>query len=292
MALVARGRAQENALQFDGVNDYVTWGSTTTTLGASNFTLECWVKKSGTNSHTSTGSGGLAAAVPLIAKGRGEADGDNRDCNYFFGITTNANGNILGADFEDVASGANHPITGRTRILNEVWYHAAATYDGTTWRLYLNGRLETNRTVNALPRYDSIQHASLGSALTSAGAAAGFFRGTLDEVRIWNYARSESEIRSTMYQTVTNAPGLLGRWGLNEGAGTVASNSVPTGPHGTLTNGPVWTNRTPFVLVVAGAPGSISTTAAIRAQPGALPATMIAPRPAARRRSATEKLGR
>ena len=43
----------------------------------------------------------------------------------------------------------------------------------------------------------SIQHAAIGSALTSTGAAAGFFQGSVDEVRIWNVARSTAQIQAT-----------------------------------------------------------------------------------------------
>ena len=61
---------------------------------------------------------------------------------------------------------------------DNVWHHAAATYDGTTWRIYLDGRLDKKLVVGAFsPESTSIQHASLASALNSTGAAAGLFPG-------------------------------------------------------------------------------------------------------------------
>src|SRR5262245_20612136 len=83
------------ALSFNGTSQYVTMGPAPT-LGASNLTIELWFKRTGAGATTSTGTGGVTA-VPLVTKGRGEADGDNRDCNYFFGI--NAAGQLV-ADFE------------------------------------------------------------------------------------------------------------------------------------------------------------------------------------------------
>ena len=41
--------------------------------------------------------------------------------------------------------------------------------------------------------------------MTSTGAAAGFFQGTLDEVRIWNVARNAADIQATMGGPLTDA---------------------------------------------------------------------------------------
>jgi len=228
--------AADWSLQFNGTNQYVTFGAATTTLGVTNFTLECWFKRTGSGQTTTTGSGGLTA-IPLVAKGRGEADGDNRDCNYFLGIASNG---VLGADYEEGAGqtspGLNHPITGTTVISNHQWYHGAVTFDGQTLRLYLNGQLEASVGVgpNRLPRHDGIQHASLASALNSSGQANGYFAGRLDEVRLWNHARSQAEILSTLRAKVTNAPGLRARWGLDEGLGTnIPTSSIPPVPRST-----------------------------------------------------------
>ena len=72
---------------------------------------------------------------------------------------------MLAADFEDTVNGGNHPVFGRTAICDNIWYHAAATYDGTTWRLYPERRARRGgdgRHAGAFtPRFDSIQHAAL-----------------------------------------------------------------------------------------------------------------------------------
>ena len=162
--------------------------------------------------------------IPLIAKGRGETDGDTRDCNYFFGIR--ATDGVLAADFEDMATGANHPVVGTTPVSSNVWHHVAVSYDGTTWRLYLDGQLDATLAANATPRFDSIQHFGLGTAMNSTGVAAGFFDGVIDEARVWNHARSLAQIQAGMTAPITSASGLVGRWGLDEGSGTVAANSA------------------------------------------------------------------
>jgi hypothetical protein len=228
------------AIAFNGTSQYVTFGAAAA-LNASTFTIETWFKRNGAGSATSTGSGGVTAE-PLVTKGRAEAEGSNVDMNYFLGIDGMTR--VLVADFEDNANGTNHPVSGRTKILDGLWYHAAATFDGSALRLYLNGALEATLAVSATPRADSIQHAALGSALTSTGAAAGFFKGTLDEARIWNVARSGAEIAAAMGSELTSGPNLLGRWGLNDGFGTSAAGSTPV--DGVLVNAPTWVDGTPF----------------------------------------------
>jgi VCBS repeat-containing protein len=242
--------ATEYALQFDGVDDRVTFGAASG-LGAQTFTLETWFMRTGPGAGASTGTGGLTSAVPLVTKGRGEADGNNKDMNYFLGIDTARR--VLAADFEDMAGGINHPVFGKTPICDNIWYHAAATYDGATWRLYLNGELEVEQTVGTpgqfVPRFDSIQHAALGSALTSDGTAAGFFKGQLDEARIWNVARSQAAVNLTRGVPLPlSQPNLVGRWGLDEGTGTLATNSAGA-PNGTLTS---TSPATPLVWVAGG----------------------------------------
>ena len=239
-------------LYFDGANDYVTFGAATTSLGVSNFTVECWFRRTGAGVTTSTGTGGVTA-TPLVTKGKSESDGSNVDCNYFLGFDANGK---LAADFEDYNNGLNHPITGNATIASNEWQHAAVTYQriGTngSWALYLNGALDatnsfsgTNANV-ATPRFDSLQHAGLGTAMNSSGTAAGFLNGKLDEVRLWNYARSAAEIAGNYLGQLTNAPGLIARWSLDETNGLTVSNSIASGVNGTLSNGPVFVSGFPF----------------------------------------------
>ena len=113
-------------------------------------------------------------------------------------------------------------------------------------QLYLNGVPEGSALqIGQPPRADSIQHAALGTALTSAGAAAGFFAGTLDEARIWNYARTPAQIAASVNREIPAGSGLLGRWGLNECCGRV-TDSTGHNVNGTLFGtGWTWVSTTP-----------------------------------------------
>ena len=249
------------ALQFDGVDDYVTFGQAPG-LNAQTFTIETWFRRTGSGIATATGSNGIGAAIPLVTKGLGEVDGSASDMNFFLGINTA--GNVIAADYEEGAGqtspGLNHPVSGTTPIVTGTWYHAAATFDGTTLRVYLNGVPEGTLVVGAarLPQSGSVQHAALATALNSTGGVGvqnlGFFQGALDEARIWNVARSHCDIVNSMNTELTSGAGLVARWGMHDGSGVVVSNSL-TAPDGILMNGPTWATGSPFNAPAPPVPG-------------------------------------
>jgi uncharacterized repeat protein (TIGR02543 family) len=224
------------AIDFGGTNAYVGFGNPTK-LKLATFTVETWFKREGAGLTTTTGTEGVASAVPLVAKGRGEAEDSNVDLNYFLGIDSTTN--VLAADFEEGPGGAspslNHPVLGVTAITNNVWHHAAVTYDGNKWQLFLDGVLEAELVVGQPAASSGNQHASIGSALTSTGAAQGFFDGVIDESRIWDRALTIQEIRANLNLELTSGSGLVARWGLNEGVGTSVGDSTATPANGTVT---------------------------------------------------------
>ena len=109
-----------SAIQLNGSSQYVTMGASPG-LRSAQFTVELWFRRTGAGVGTSTGTGGIASAIPLITKGRAEAETAAADINYFFGI--DATTGQLVADFEEAQSGAspslNHPVTGTTVVTSE-----------------------------------------------------------------------------------------------------------------------------------------------------------------------------
>ena len=83
-------------------SDYVTFGAAPG-LNAASFTVETWFKRDATGVATSTGTGGLSAAIPLVTKGRADADGSNLDLDYFLGINNATN--VLAGDIEEGVGG-------------------------------------------------------------------------------------------------------------------------------------------------------------------------------------------
>jgi Concanavalin A-like lectin/glucanases superfamily/Calcineurin-like phosphoesterase len=194
-----------SAVAFDGLDDHITMGAAPE-LGLATFTLEAWVRRDGAGQETTTSVDGLEL-VPIAGKGRGE--------NYALGFADN----VLAADFEDSATDANYPVVGTTAITWGAWHHVAATYDGVRWRLYVDGKLDALRTVGATPRTDGTQHFAIGTAMDSTGHPRGHLAGAVDEVRLWDHARSEAELAAAMFETVESGRGLVARWALDEADG-------------------------------------------------------------------------
>ena len=241
---IAPQAASVSALQLNGSSQYATLGASGN-LQVSQFTLELWFKRVAGGVTQSTGSGGVVA-YPLITKGRAEVETPAADVNYFLGIDAAGH---LAADFEEAAGGTspslNHPITGAATIATDnTWHHAAATYDGTTWRLYLDGALDGTLSVGQPANNASAAVTAIGSTQNAVAplGAAGFFAGVVDEVRIWNTARSLAQIKSTKNIEITSPqpPTLIGVWNLNAGSGTSLADNSGNSVTGTAVGGPTW----------------------------------------------------
>jgi len=87
-------------------------------------------------------------------------------------------------------------VTGTTALATNTWTHLAATFDGTTLRLYVNG---VQQATQALAGNLMI---STGALRIGGNAIWGeYFRGQIDDVRIYNRVLTATEIVSDM-----NAP--------------------------------------------------------------------------------------
>lgn len=79
---------------------------------------------------------------------------------------------------------------GGVPIFNE-WYHLAMTYDGTTLKMYVNGQLRDSRSIAGKLVVNS-RDISVGSD----NNAQKFFNGSIDEVKMFDKALSQTEIQT------------------------------------------------------------------------------------------------
>lgn len=163
-----------------------------------------------------------------------------------------------------------------TPSLAGAWHHVAATYDGTTRRILLDGVARTNDT----PAPPNVSSADFRIGLANFGQ---YFDGQMDEVRIWKVARSESQIQDSMRRQLWgNEVGLVAYWRLDEPSGTTAADATGTTANtATLINGPVWmqSNISPWAPTVAGGLEAVLSPASVQLLGSGIannsPATML-----------------
>ena len=128
--------------------------------------------------------------------------------------------------------GFDEKITSTGVIDANQWHHIAAVNDNGQRRLYINGILQimSGSALNVNSNSDPIR---IGSDYASR-----FFDGRIDEVRIWNIAREQNDILSTMDSTLNGAEdGLVAYYNFNEGSGIVLNDLTGNGHNGTIVGG-------------------------------------------------------
>ena len=235
-----------NALNFDGTNDYVVAADNDNGLTA--FTIEAWVKWSPTTTSDVNFICGKAYEQMEIHTGGGAGANGVR-----FIPTT---GVWLDA--------ANVLPTG-------VWTHVAVVYkpSTSTAKMYINGQeVSLNTTAGTIGT-------TLQSTATPfyigcrSGATPLYFKGSIDEVRVWNLVRSQAQIQADMDNAISaSSSGLINYYNFNEG--TTGSTMLPdltsNGNNGTLTNFALtgatsnWVESYAMVAPIATAATSVSVS--------------------------------
>jgi hypothetical protein len=154
------------ALKFDGVDDYVDTGYN---ANLSNWTVAVWVKS------------------PTAPSGENQSGPVHGEKNY------QINWNHMMENFRGAAGvqtgGAWYPAS-FGNLQADTWYHLAVTYDGENLKAYKDGVLITNNSDPAGP--PSTENETLKFGRHAAGND--FFKGTVDDVRVYNYAFSDAQV--------------------------------------------------------------------------------------------------
>jgi hypothetical protein len=214
-ALVGDAPPPGYALRFDGVDDHVNVGDQIDLTDAS-FTVAFWAKRDAINDYD-------------FIVGQGP---ENPNQGLHIGFRNN-NAFTCGFFYDDLD----------TPPLSDIdWHHWACTYDASDnlRTIYRDGILVAQDT--AAGDYQGSGDLYIGR--TSWGSLADHFGGLIDEVRIWNVARTQAEIQMDMHRALTgDEPGLVGYWQFDEGVGDTVYDQTGDGNDGTLLpseNGPTW----------------------------------------------------
>src|SRR5947208_765085 len=155
------------ARQFDGAGDKVQ--TSIPVAGLTHRTIALWAKWSdGTNVYEHP-----------IGLGKGH------DATFWF------SGTILAFKTADASGNTVIDQGLSSTISTRIWYHLAATFDGSSVTAYLDGV----KVFSALAPATTIRSNSVKIG-TSGSESRNFFNGTIDEVRLYNRALNASEVAS------------------------------------------------------------------------------------------------
>ena len=188
-----------NALSFDGADDNITVPDDNTLDISAAITLEAWcyaTKNSGIQN--------------VISKSSNSANN-----GYIFPRTDNGWSSVI--IYFHIAGGFR-TLSAPYPSLN-AWHHLAATYDGASIKLYINGALAAS-----MAQTGAITTNGNPLALGNQTGFSEYFGGYADEMRVWNVARTQAEIQNNMNRELDPATqtGLVSYYTFNQGiaAGT------------------------------------------------------------------------
>jgi len=114
------------------------------------------------------------------------------------------------------------------------WNHVAVSFDGAAFRFYIGGNLRDKIDVAATAEKPAAK------PIRFIGAVQNAFKGTIDEIRLWNRVRSSREIQAEQNQRLTGLePGLAAYWRFDEAGGDTVFDQTDNGADGML-NGGTW----------------------------------------------------
>jgi len=207
-------KAHGGAVQFDGAGSYIM---TTPISGLSTnnaMTVEGWVNTSGTPTnqwqHIFRQDGTLEYGLRFNTTSGAE---------YIEFYLNNGTGYSV-----------SHTISADYANYQNMWRHIAATYDGSNMKLYVDGILMST-TALAITLPESTGNGYMGTY----PVAPSEFVGSVDEIRIWNVARTQTEILNLMnYQLEGNETGLVAYYNFDERIGNSVVDIAGGDSNGTI----------------------------------------------------------
>lgn len=223
---------------FDGTDDYIDLG-TSSTLVLNTFSVSAWVKTTSTN------------AQEIFAKKSRSYGGWNAYSLIIGPYVASSTAGQISARIQQSSTPTFIDFKTTQTVNDGQWHYITLTYGSDfVGRIYIDGVLAATSTSGTNIYYaNQTQHAFIGAGRYCSTPATdcadntveNSFNGALDEVKLYNYARSQKQIAEDMmagHPAVAGARSgsMVGYWKMDEGTGTLAKDSSGNGNNGTLTN--------------------------------------------------------
>ena len=214
VSITAAPLAPGYGLDFDGSNDYISIPNSATYnyVTGNAFTLEAWVK--------------INAAASSINTIIGKKIPGGGTSGYAFYVNSWGT-----SDRKLVFEATTGTFLSTGTIPNDTWTHVAVSVSSAgVATLYINGVADGTGNVTIPTNSNTVNVGAFGNN------GYFYFNGGLDEVRIWNVAKTASEINTYKSSDVKGFANLQLYYKLNEGTGSTSGDSSSNANNGTLSN--------------------------------------------------------
>lgn len=205
----------QNALNFDGDNDYVSVPNGGGLNNLESGTIELWVKWIG-----DTQSNGYGFHYGSVL-GRQKNNNWN---NHLISLNNSnpATAKVIWCPY----SHATVALESSSSPGSDTWVHIAITYASGTHKMFINGELEATSTTTGDIDDDDAVHLSIGAWI---GHGNCYSRTEIDEVRIWDDLRTPTEIKDNMNRELAgNEENLVTYFNFNQGVAEGDNSGITT----------------------------------------------------------------
>jgi hypothetical protein len=209
-----------SALNFDGVDDFIS--ASPLYLNSNTVTLSAWIKRNGAQDDWDgliySRTTGSASGLHIMGNGELRYNWDNLSDTY------NWSSGLMVPDNE--------------------WTFIALIIEPNQATLFVNDTSAVNTLAHTEVALDGVLE--IGRDWYQN---ARYFNGSIDEICIWNTARTPEQIMAEQHHILRgNETGLIAYWRFNIGSGTVAGDYANNGNHhATLNGNPAWSDDSPQV---------------------------------------------
>jgi hypothetical protein len=170
-----------SAYYFDGINDYISLSPADPFIGLNNYSISLWVKPMGNYYNYGEIIIGIGSATaPYL-----------QSINYDASIST------LFASSYNIGTNPVQSYSKSCCFGPDQWVNVAITRDNTSINIYTNGVLIIPQTTNLIndqiPNYGTGPYSAILGSRSNLNSS-NFFKGVIDEVRIYNRVLSADEI--------------------------------------------------------------------------------------------------
>jgi hypothetical protein len=213
------------ALQFNGTSQSVSVPSSASLNITTPFTIEAWINRAT-----------VGVQHSIVEKYGCPTGGGLNVGGYVLRVT--AADKVMFGTRDDCNTGVS--VTGNTSIPANTWVHVAGHWDGAVLRVFVNGVQDAAGLASGRPPKPgdtALKIAERGNG----GVGNTFFNGMIDEVRIWNGARTAAQLNANKGVCIpAGTPNLRGYWKMDAGTGATAADSSGNANTGALLNAPAW----------------------------------------------------